>query len=333
MKLTSRLKLKKVLIALIALIGMTAVAGRSYAAYISQDAQRGVARNRDTDRIRFSSNFLQATSTNTESQYANKVIAYSKNTADDVEIPIDIYVYNYIQGSASLVNDKDITYSMSIKITGGTKKTYSVKYGNEPLEQTEDGIYTKENVVLPGRAQNLHHYTVTVYGADLDKVRIIAKADPVSKTYTGNQFLAATISPCTASEVKSFSCEGTFTDSSNGSPKDYDAFNYEVSISGGRANVTLSWDATKVEIDPFFLKKIRKTEDDIINSNDGNSIQFEMNQNDGTGEYLITFYRLSTNASSPEKWTGTKEEDTMASIIKVSGDLIATTGMQTENAD
>ncbi len=328
MKLTSRQKLKKVLIALIVLIGMTAVAGRSYAAYISQDAQRGVARNRDTGRIRFSSNYLQATSTDTkENQYANKVIAYSKNTSADVEIPIDIYVYNYIQGSVSLVNDKDITYNMSIKITGGTKKSYTVKYGNEPLTPTKDGntyTYMNRNAKLPGRAQNLHHYTVTVYGADLDRAKIIAKADPVDKTYTGNQFLAATISPCTASEVKSFSCEGTFTDATNGNPEDYDAFNYEVSISGGRANVTLSWDPAKVEIDPYFLKKIGKTKDDIFDSNDGKSIQFEMDQNEGTGEYLIPFYRLTEDDNLPENWKD------MNSVIKVSGDQIATTQLQND---
>ena len=327
MKLTSRPKLKKVLIALIVLIGMTAVVGRSYAAYISQDAQRGVARNRDTDRIRFSSNYLQATNTDNENQYANKVIAYSKNTSADVEIPIDIYVYNYIQGSASLVNDKDITYNMTIKISGGTKESYTVKYGNDVLTPTKDGntyTYVKTNAKLSGRAQNLHHYTVTVYGADLDKVKIIAKADPADKTYTGNQFLAATISPCTASEVKSFSCEGTFTDASNGNPKDYDAFNYEVSISGGRANVTLSWDSTKVEIDPYFLEKIGKTKEDIVDSNDGKSIQFEMDQNEGTGEYLIPFYRLTENGKLPATWKD------MNSVIKVSGDQIATTQLQND---
>lgn len=339
MKLTSRPKLKRVWIALVALIGMIAVVRGSYAAYISQDAQRGVARNRDTDRIRFSSNLLQASSATEEKQYANKVIAYSKNTADGTELPINIYVYNYLQGSANLVNENDITYNMSIKITGGTKTEYIVKYEDEQLKPTKNDdnsySYEKNGVKLPGRAQSLHHYTVTVYGADLDKVRIIATAKPTNTSYTGGQFLAATISPCTSSEVKSFSCEGTFTDSSNGKPKDYDAFNYEVSISGGRANVTLTWDSTKVEIDPYFLEKIGKSKENIsIDNTNTSSLQFEMDQNEGTGDYLITFYRLSNNDSLPDMWTSTSESDyTMASIIKVSGDQIATTGIQTENTN
>lgn len=333
MKLTSRPKLKRVWIALVTLVGLIAVVGTSYAAYISQDAQRGVARNRDTDRIRFSSNYLQPqpSSVTSETQYVSKVIAYSKNTAADIDLPIDIYIYNYIQGSTSLVNDKDVTYTMTIKIKNGTQESYEVKYADETLTQTEDadGMYyfTKENVTLPGRAQSLHHYTVTVKGADLDKIKIFAKADPVNKSYTGNQFLAATISPCTASEIPSFSCDGTFTDSANGTPKNYDAFNYEVSISGGSANVTLTWDAAKVEIDPYFLEKIEKSKNDIKTDGSKKSITFTMDQDKGTGEYLIPFYRLCITDDLPESWAD------MDSVIEVSGTQSTTTDDQTETTN
>ena len=57
MKLTERLKFKNVICAILAMAGILAVAGGSYAAYTSQDAQRGVVRNRDTEAVRFTSNY------------------------------------------------------------------------------------------------------------------------------------------------------------------------------------------------------------------------------------------------------------------------------------
>lgn len=319
MKLTEKPKLKTLWIALAVVVGLFAVTSGSYAAYNSQDVQRGVARNRDTDAIRFTSNYLKPSSSDSEENYPGKVIGFSKNTAADTKLTIDIWVYNYVVGSNSQVNEKDITYNMSIQLKDGTGSSsdYIVK-DNEEKSLTADTNRTyRTKSTLVGRAARSHHYTVQIPGKDLDKIKIIAKAEPVNKSYTGNKFLAAVIAPCTASTVQSFSCTGTFTDSGNGKTADYDAFNYEVSISGGQANVTLEWNNKVVEIDPFFLKKIGKAKSDLKTNGNMTSLTYTMDQTKGTGDYLIPFYRRSNTL--PADWANMKD------VISVDGKQIVPT--------
>lgn len=316
MKLIEKPKMKTLWIALAVVVGLLAVTSGSYAAYNSQDVQRGVARNRDTDAIRFTSNYLKPSSSDSEENYPGKVIGYSKNTVADATLIIEIYVYNYVVGSNSQVNEKDITYNMSIQLKDGTGNDSEYRVtdnaGNQLTADTNRTYKTRSTLV--GRTARADHYTVQIPGKDLDKIKIIAKAEPVNKSYTGNKFLAAVIAPCTASTVQSFSCTGAFTDSGNGKPADYDAFNYEVSISGGQAKVTLSWRSDVVEIDPFFLEKIGKSKTNLTSSGDMTSLTYTMDQTSGTGDYLIPFYRKSTNDTLPVEWTNMKD------VISVTGE-------------
>lgn len=288
MKLTDRPKNKILLLVALALMGLLAVVGTSFAAYNSQDAQRGVVRNRDTEVIRFASNYLQTCAKGTaEGSYPSRVVVFSKESVNQQSITIGIDVYNYAIGNESLVSEKDITYTMTIKLTDGTKSDYVVKYEGEILEKSNDS-YTN-TATLTGRNPNIHHYTVEVPGADLDKVKIIATAIPADNSIalTGNQILAAVISPCTQAATSVFSAEGEFIDqTSTNSPTAYDGLNYEISISTGTATATLTWNSDIVEIDPYFLKKITYTE--ITNG-----ITFTMDQSAGTGDYLIPFYWIN----------------------------------------
>lgn len=291
MKLTDRPKNKILLLVALALVGLLAVVGTSFAAYNSQDAQRGVVRNRDTEVIRFTSNYLQ-TCKSTETNYIGKVIAFDETDKTKGELTVDIYVYNYATGNRNLVSEKDITYTMAIKITDGTKDEYTVKYDNKILTKSEDE-YSKE-ATLTGRTPNEHHYTVTISGADLDKIKITAVATPTNLSITGNQKLAAVLAPSTTTKTQDFVAKGKFLDKTDdNSPTDYDGLNYEISISTGTATATLTWNPTIVEIDPYFLKKITYTE--LTDGRTG--ITFTMNQSNGTGDYLIPFYWIKKPTS------------------------------------
>lgn len=323
MKLAKKPKLKMIWLLLVVVLGLLAVTRGSYAAYNSQDVQRGVARNRDTDAIRFTSNYLQPNSSDAENTFAAKILGFSESTKDNDSITIDIYVYNYVVGSNSLVNEKDITYNMSIQLKDGTGTQYKVTDNSgKELTADADNVYKKQDT-LPGRTANSHHYQVTIPGKDLDKIKIIAKAVPENKSYTGNKILAAVIAPCTASKVQAFTCTGTFTDASddaNNTPAKYDAFNYEVAISGGQANVELTWNSGKVEIDPYFLEKIGKKSTDLTTESGKTTLKFQMDQTNGTGDYLIPFYRKSgTDDSAMASW-----ED-MKNVISVKGTQAAGT--------
>ena len=333
MKITDRPKQKTVLMVAAAVVCLALAIGGSFAAYMSQSYQKGVVSNRDKDTIRFTSNYLQlASSDASEADYADKVIKYDKDKVGSDKISIDIYIYNYVFGNTSLINENDIVYDMSIKfVNGGEGSIYTAcrktDAGDVSLEKTENGQYTTGDagVRLVGRKPQADHYVVEIPGADLDKVKIIAVAKPRNTAYTGNQKLAVVISPGVESVMEEFSCKGTFLDmDSNLDANTYDAFNYEVTISSGKGKVTLTWDAGRLEIDKFFIDKIAARDDSYnlpsgekyVYDKENGSLTFVMNQAEGAGDYVIPFYRKSDKTTLPTGWTAMKE------YIKVKGEEI-----------
>ncbi len=330
MKITDRPTRKNLIVIIAVLACVVLAAGGTFAAYTSQGHMRAVVRNRDNETVRFTSNYLRnCTKTSADKgEYPGKVILYSNESAEENELTIDIFVYNYVLGNMSLINENDITYDMVIRLTGGTKTSYSVKLEDTALaKQSSEGdelVYKTpdEGVTLIGRTPHANHYTVTIAGADLDKIKITAVATPRNMSATGNQLLAAVIAPCTESTVQEFTCKGAFADASTGTPKDYDAFNYEVTISAGRANVTITWNANKLEIDQFFLQKISDRESDkkytYVKKNEKGegSLTFVMDQSAGMGDYMIPFYLTSPQEKLPDTWGA------MEGYISVDGEQI-----------
>lgn len=317
MKLTEKQTHKNLITVITSIVVCVILAaGVTFAAYTSQGHMRGVARNRDGESIRFASNYLKNCTTSAEKQgdYTGKVILYDDASKNESEILIDIYIYNYVAGNMKLVNENDITYDMTIRLSGGSKSDYTVRLEDTLLEKkAEEQELTygtpEEGVTLSGRVAHTHHYTVTIAGEDLNKIRITAIAKPRKMTATNNQLLAAVIMPCTESTVQKFTCKGSFADEGVGSPKDYDAFNYEVVISSGRANVTISWKPDKVEIDPFFLQKLANREKDNTYkyNKEAGTLSFIMDYSAGAGDYMIPFYLTSEQKKLPTTWTDMKE--------------------------
>lgn len=326
MKITKRPKKNRIWLIVAACIVLTLAVGVTIAAYTSQGYQRGVVRNRDNEAVRFSSNYLQACSNGTtEDNYAVKSIVYSEESKKEEWLTIDIYIYNYAFGNAGLVNENEITYDMTITLSNATgTDAYEVKQADDGSLLSRIGTehtYTKKGVTLAGNVADQDHYTIRIAGEDLNKIRITATAVPTNMAVTSNQFLAVILAPGTESIIQTFTCTGTFTDAAGGSdPEDYDAFNYEVSISGGRAAVTIDWNQDIVELDPFFLTKLSERGEDY-DLEDGNAyalssgtITFIMDQSDGTGTYLIPFYSRTDKTQIPDSW------DAMTEVIKVHGE-------------
>lgn len=301
---TKNPKRKIIILALLALAGIGAAIGGSFAAYTSQAYKRGVVRNRDNETVRFTSNYLQACAANTnETDYAGRTILFDENqTATQLER--DIYIYNYASDNENLVSQKDIQYDLTIKFSGGSgaANAYLVN-GNPATKQsvndttdnaTDNNVYTYEekSIMLVGRSANSYKYTISFPASDLDKLKITVIARPTdsSLSATNNQMLAAVIAPCTASAVSQFTKQNKYVYKEGTKPMDYDAFNYEVSISSGKANAVLTWNTKVVEIDRFFLVNLGKTDTEIDNILEVGTLNFEMDQAAGTGDYLIPFY-------------------------------------------
>ena len=319
-------KWKTIILALICVIALLTLAGGSYAAYTSQAFQRGVARNRDSETVRFTSNYLQSCASGTaETLYVGKTKLFSKDQSTATNLTVDIEIYNYANGNTSLVNQKDITYNLEIKLSGGGGTGYSIS----PEASVSGTTYTFTNQTLTGRNPNSKKYTITFPGSDLDKLKITATATPTNPSTTNNQILAAVIAPCTSSTTQTFRSEGKYLDESTSTkPAEYAGFNYEISITSGRATATLTWRSDIVEIDKFFLEKIGKEESDITSSTDENKIAyntltFEMDQPNGTGDYLIPFYiKNKTTIAGYKDWEAMKN----AKVITFKADPI--TGQQ-----
>lgn len=307
MKMTQKPKWKIILLAVLCFIGMLSLAGGSLSIYMRQAFQRGVARNRNNETVRFTSNYLQACTYNAkETDYAGRTVLFSEKDKSEESLSIEIDVLNYVSGNENLVSQKDITYTMTISVSalsGTLDGTYTAKYENEPEKDINAATpYEKKQMTLTGRNPRVHKYYVTIPGSALDKVKITATAVPDAPSVTNNQKLAAIIAPCTAAETAEFSYDSTFIDAAeNTSPKEYAAFNYLVSISSGKAEATLKWNKDVLEIDSYFLKSLEKAENisDIIK--DG-SLTFTMDQPSGTGEYLIPFYVKDKDKISKKTW-------------------------------
>ena len=307
---TKKPKLKTILIVLLALAGLGAAVGGSFAAYTSQAYQRGVVRNRDSETVRFTSNYLQTCANNTiETNYAGRTVLFDEKATGD--LTIDIYVYNYANGNENLVSQRDITYDMTIEFNGGADtSTYTVKVDDGDSTPVASGAFTKNSEKLSGRVANFHKYTVTFPASDLNKLRITATATPTqgSLSVTNNQMLAAVIAPGVGSTPSPFTCEGRYVYKANSTPNQYDGFNYEVLISSGKAKATLSWNKDVVEIDRFFLQKLGITDDDDIKKIlEKGTVSFVMDQLNGTGDYLIPFYiKNKTTVNSLTGWDNMK---------------------------
>lgn len=306
MKLTDRPKWKRLIVAILCLVGLLAMAGGSFAAYSSQAYQRGVARNRDTETIRFTSNYLQSYAKETSNtSFTGRMVYFGDSqSTPDATLEINLDVYNYANGNENLVSQRDITYDMKISFAGGGGTGYGVSCDGATVISLGT-TYTIENQTLIGRKANYHRYKITFPASDLDKVKITATAIPTdtSASITNNQMLAAVLTPCTGTSTNTFSYKGEFIDESESTnPKQYDGFNYEISISSGTATGTLTWDPDIVEIDSFFLTN---NHDEISKQTNG-SLNITMDQTKGTGDYLISFY-IKDKTKIPDNWEAMKE--------------------------
>lgn len=301
---------------LLTLIALSAI-GISSASYLSQSYKRGVVRNREEEAIRFTSNQLALAAMGAEeTSYAKRIITYQEDEQESLSCEID--VKNYIPGSDSLINEYTIMYTLRIKLNNGTKNnSYSLGAESKQTDGNGNCEFILENQKLQGRNKNNNSYTIGFYKADLNKMSITVTAIPDNLVYTRNQILAANIYPCTQSETKPFSCVGKFADQdSDKKPADFDAYNYEIVLANGRAQVTLTWDKELYEIDPFFKTKLAAG--DITESSESEGkLVFIMDQTKGNDSYIIPFYKKNKTECNKLSW-----ED-MAGKIFISAEELA----------
>lgn len=302
MNLSEKPNKKRTAVMGICLVGVLLLVIATYAAYTRQAYQRGTARNRDTEIVSFTSNYLQLYTTGTSGNaYVAKNIVYGTDEKKKGSVSFDIHVYNYANGNTSLVSQKDITYTMKIEFKNGAGKGYKVESDKASIPLNNNNVCEIKKTLI-GRTANEDVFTVTFPGNEIDTLQITATAMPDKVALTNNQFLAATLVPCTTASKVTFRAEGIFLDKAEGKPKQYDGFNYGISISSGAADAVLTWNPDVVEIDKFFVEKLEQQ--NLITSKDlaKGELKFTMDQSNGTGDFLISFY-IKDKSKIPDNWS------------------------------
>ena len=301
MNLSEKPNKKRTAVMGICLVGVLLLVIATYAAYTRQAYQRGTARNRDTEIVSFTSNYLQLYTTRTSGNaYVAKNIVYGTDEKKKGSVSFDIHVYNYANGNTSLVSQEDITYTMKIEFKNGAGNGYKVESDKASIPLNNNVCEIKKTLI--GRTANEDVFTVTFPGNEIDTLQITATAIPDKVALTNNQFLAATLLPCTTASKVTFRAEGIFLDKSEGTPVQYDGFNYGISISSGAAAAVLTWNPNVLEIDKFFVEKLEQK--NLIKNEDlaNGKLEFKMDQSNGTGDFLISFY-IKDKSQIPDNWS------------------------------
>ena len=204
------------------------------------------------------SSYLKAVATTgaTENLFGSDVlIGYTSemddDKIDDRSITVDpsggqcsfsFTIYNYLSGDEKLVNDKDVNVTLAVTAAGDTK--------DWSINPDDRGT----SLLFRGYTAIARTYTVTFSKDDLGSISFLIKAQVGENSPGTNlKMLAAHVMPSERSIVTAASVMGDWVDKASGAGvDDFAAYNYRVTVSGAAANVTLAWDSSKVELDPYF---------------------------------------------------------------------------------
>lgn len=280
---------RKWVIILAAMVMILLVRG-TMAIYTSQVYQRAVVRNRYNDVIRFSSDKLyRVTDVSNPQKYYYPV---SEN-----QTTMTFSVCNYDQAKNTLFSEKEIGYTISFRVEDGTPGfDYTVSSGSISKTLQNNGtLYMTDS--LAGGKRSVNTYSVTFNDEGYNKVRITVKVTPTDSGITQNYILNGVLIPVEYATTQGVRVKCEFTDSTRGTPDQFDAYNLLVSVSGGTGNVLITWDHTVLDIDPFF-----KGDKQITTEGNNSTITVHMDSENATGTYLISFYNHSTAKPVWTKW-------------------------------
>lgn len=272
----------------------------TYGAYIRRSYVKAVIATNETEKL-FGSNLLYGVKNqpgNAESDDWLSVYPYSTSVKDgETSIIVPIKIYNYLAEDQDRVNQLDVSYIISFRISGNpTMDISNYSVNNHVFGALDtvyylgtDGLVTEESAAakqtLPGRLPNTNTYNITIPASDLGKVSIAVKAKRVPNGDTGNYgtdllYLAARVVPSLPSTVQTATVTGSFAYNAGETPKDYAAYNYSIQLVGAPCAVVLSWNPNLLEIDPFFMEKYGAVPS-------GNQVIFNMEP----GNTMVQFYR------------------------------------------
>lgn len=285
-------KKRMVLTICLLLAALITAVGTTLAIYTSQDHQRSVVRNRDNETIRFSSDKLYRVTNGTPASKYYCPMGQNDKT-------MRFYVCNYDQAKTTVFCEKDLEYNIEFTVNNDidSDNVYIISNGTEE-KQINNGSSCSFTDTLVGGKKSLNSYEFTFQEGDFNQVQLTVNVTPVNLELTQNRILNGILIPIEYASTQGLTVKNEFTDSTRGTPDKFDAYNMLVMISGGEGDVLITWDNTKLDIDPFFAlnKEVNQ------NDNGTSSIVVRMNSEDATGSYLIQFYNHNSEKPIWTSW-------------------------------
>ena len=279
------------LVCLLAAVLLLCISGTLMAYTNFNSVRRLVSVNSDSN-VLFYSNLLYAEPESTEkSDYRTKKLTLTGNQ-------FTLNIYNYFPGDTATFNDQDITYTLRCTLLSDSNNGSGYLVNGTPFSKSDGtfgAVLSKQK--LPGNVTSMNSYSVVIPDSEEDIIRIRIEAIPegdASYAATKQHKLAAVVlhGELTAEDQWT----GRIIDLQEGrSPADYDGFNYEISGTGA-GTVTLTWDASKLKLDPWFRVAVNGKLSDS-----GNSLTFSVGGEDQPSAYQLQFYWASQNRVSDWK--------------------------------
>lgn len=288
-------KRKLVLSLILLFLAVIVAVGGSTAIYTSQVFQRSVVRNRDAEAIRFSSDKLYRVASDnlTQKKYYYPMTQGQKT--------MSFTVCNYDQSKKTVVNQHEINYDIKFEIKNGTDSFNYMINNNTSVKNNEEKILS--NRALTGGRQSKDTYTISFSDKDYNKVEVTVKVTPKDTSLTKGTVLYATLIPIEYATTQGIDVQWNYTDGNVYKPDQVDAYNVAVTISGGEDDVIIKWENDKLDIDPFFMKKMTESGGKFVKDGTTSKLTIHMNSEDETSAYQLQFYNHGTELHNWSEWT------------------------------
>lgn len=292
----SNAKSKAIAIGVVLLSVVTLLIGirSTVAAFSANDYLKAVAATNEAPNL-LSSDLLASYS----SEPADKDVPVKSVTVSSEDPTLFSFsIFNYLQNDPTIWCQKDIYYDIEVSVKGSQKATDCTMNGTA----FAGGSVKLAGQHLQARQKSCLTYTVTLPKADVNNAIFEVRVSVTDSGGTTIRSMAANIAPSQEATVAPSHIDVSSADkTSTNSPSDFDAYNYDVTVSGKQTKVTLTWNASFVQLDPFFEEKHEGA--GVSFGEDGHSASFTMDP----GTMRINFYRLNGTVAGTWEELGIKD--------------------------
>ena len=255
----------------------------------------------------FSSNLLL------EYEKEDDIQGDSMSFSQDGDSTFKVSVCNYSQDNLEKYASEDINYTIKVSLmdqNGKEVTDHSIlsryKWNDTSFSDLKNNI----TYCLTKGQKSQHIYSITVPSEYMKGYKIKIIAEPQKNGYRSLGRIISFSEDVSSSEWKIDYLNDELAQNA------YDLGCINTRLTGSEhAKLTLTWDTTHVQIDPWFLEDIQKVTGVYIGHTD-NSLTFEAGGDSGSNQYDITFYRTNpvhSDDSPLENWNNIKSYITLTS--------------------